>query len=117
MEMNKNYAGLETENLASTYLINHGLKLAAQNYHCKYGEIDLIMKDAKTLVFTEVRIICNSQFGSTGTSITPKKQQKLILVSQNYLQQHRDGLRRFDSILKNKTDTNHIEWVHNAFDT
>lgn len=52
MKMNKNNAGLEAENLALTYLNNHGLKLEDQIYQCKYGEIDLIMKDAKTLVFT-----------------------------------------------------------------
>ena len=55
MKLNKNNAGLEAEKLAATFLANHGLKLVTQNYHCRYGEIDLIMKDAKTLVFIEVR--------------------------------------------------------------
>jgi putative endonuclease len=116
MKLSKNNAGLEAEKLAATFLANHGLKLVTQNYHCKYGEIDLIMRDAKTLVFIEVRLRSNSQFGSAGASITPQKQQKLILTAQHYLQQHGDCQCRFDAILMNKADASHIEWVRNAFD-
>jgi len=61
--------------------MNHGLKLVAQNYHCRFGEIDLIMKDAKTLVFVEVGLRSNSQFCSAASSITPQKQNKLILTT------------------------------------
>ena len=116
MKLSKNNAGLEAEKLAATFLASHGLKLVTQNYHCKYGEIDLIMKDAKTLVFIEVRLRSNSQFGSAGASITPQKQQKLILTAQHYLQQHGDCQCRFDAILMSKADVSHIEWVRNAFD-
>lgn len=116
MKMNKNNAGLDAEKLAATFLTNHGLKLVVQNYHCKYGEIDLIMKDAKIIVFVEVRLRSNNQFASAGASITPQKQQKLILTAQYYLQQHGDCQCRFDAILMDKADANHIEWVRNAFD-
>ncbi|MGB2831782.1 MAG: YraN family protein [Methylotenera sp.] len=116
MKMNKNNAGLAAEKLAATFLVNHGLKLVTQNYHCKYGEIDLIMKEAKTLVFVEVRLRSNSQFGCAATSITPQKQQKLILTAQHYLQQHGDALCRFDAILMDQTEASRIEWIRNAFD-
>lgn len=116
MKLSNNNLGLEAEKLAASFLANHGLKLVTQNYHCKYGEIDLIMKDAKTLVFIEVRLRSNSQFGSAGASITPQKQQKLILTAQHYLQQHGDCQCRFDAILMDKTEVNHIKWIRNAFD-
>ncbi len=116
MKMNENNAGLEAEKLAATFLMNHGLKLVVQNYHCRFGEIDLIMTDANTLVFIEVRLRSNSQFGSAANSITPQKQKKLILTAQHYLQQHGQCACRFDAILMNKTDMNHIEWIRNAFD-
>ncbi len=116
MKLNKNNAGLDAEKLAATFLVNHGLKLVVQNYHCRYGEIDLIMKDAKTLVFVEVRLRTNNKFGSAGVSITPQKQQKLILTAQHYLQQYGDCDCRFDAILMNKADAQHIEWLRNAFD-
>ncbi|WP_047539746.1 YraN family protein [Methylotenera versatilis] len=116
MKMNQNNAGLEAEKLAATFLMNHGLKMVMQNYHCRFGEIDLIMMDAKTLVFIEVRLRSNQQFGDAGTSITAQKKQKLILTAQHYLQTHGERQCRFDAILMSKVDLAHIEWVRNAFD-
>ncbi len=121
MKMHQNNTGLAAEQLAATFLTNNGLKLVTQNYHCRYGEIDLVMKEAKTLVFVEVRLRSNSQFGSAGASITIHKQQKLIATAQHYLQTHHTTSRgdtacRFDAILMNKADLNSIEWVRNAFD-
>ena len=120
MKMNQNNAGLEAEKLAATFLKNNGLKLVTQNYHCRYGEIDLVMKEAKTLIFVEVRLRSNSQFGSAGASITLQKQQKLIAAAQHYLQTQQasgdDIACRFDAILMNKADLTSIEWVRNAFD-
>ena len=117
MKINENNAGLAAEKLAATFLLNHGLKLVTQNYHCRFGEIDLIMRDAKTLVFVEVRLRSNSAFGSAGASITPQKQQKLIMTAQHYLQQYGECACRFDAILMNKTNLQSIEWIRNAFET
>ncbi len=121
MKISEKNAGLDAEKLAATYLVNNGLKLVVQNYHCRFGEIDLIMKDAKILVFVEVRLRSNAKFGSAGASITPQKQQKLIAAAQHYLQQHGQShdnpACRFDAILMNKADLQHIEWVRNAFET
>jgi len=117
MKLSKNNAGLEAEKLAATFLINHGLKLVTQNYHCRYGEIDLIMKDANNLVFVDVRLRSNSAFGSAGASITPQKQQKLIATAQHYLQQHGDTACRSYAILFSNNQLQNIEWVRNAFET
>ena len=121
MKLNQNNAGLEAEKLAATFLANHGLKLLVQNYHCRFGEIDLVMMDAKTLIFVEVKLRSNSQFGGAIASITPHKQQKLILTAQHYLQQrvkYQSQIAcRFDAILMSKTDLNSIEWIRNAFET
>jgi len=116
MKINKNNAGLAAEKIAETFLTNKGLKLVKQNYHCRFGEIDLIMKEAKILVFVEVRLRSNNQFGSAGASITLQKQQKLIATAQHFLQTHQDCACRFDAILMNKAHLDNIEWVRNAFD-
>lgn len=116
MKLNQDNLGLAAEKCAATFLINQGLKLVAQNYHCRFGEIDLIMLDAKTLVFVEVRLRKNTQFGGAGSSITPQKMQKLILTAQHYLQLYGEQPCRFDAILMHSTDAKSIEWVRNAFD-
>ena len=117
MKINQNNSGLAAEKLAATFLISHGLKLVTQNYHCRFGEIDLIMTDASTLVFIEVRLRSNKQFGSAGASITPQKQQKLILTAEHYLQQNAvKNACRFDVILMDKLDISAIIWVKNALE-
>jgi putative endonuclease len=116
MKINKNNAGLAAEMIAATFLQNKGLTFVARNYHCRFGEIDLIMKDASTIVFIEVRLRSNHQFGDAGASITLQKQKKLIATAHHYLQSKNDIDCRFDAVLMTKADLNHIEWVRNAFD-
>ena len=117
MKMNENNAGLAAEKLAATFLSAQGLKIITQNYHCRFGEIDLIMRDASTLVFIEVRMRSNQQFGSAGASITPQKQQKLMLTAQHYLQHNTEkNACRFDVILMEKLDISAIVWLKNALE-
>ena len=117
MKMNENNAGLAAEQLAATFLAKQGLMLVAQNYHCRFGEIDLIMMDATTLVFIEVRLRTNKQFGSAAASITPQKHQKLILTAQYYLQQNSTkNACRFDVLLMDKVEMGAITWLKNALE-
>ena len=116
MNLNKLNAGLESEKLAATYFVDKGLKLVAQNYHCRFGEIDLVMLDAATLVFVEVRLRTSHFFGDAAASITPQKQRKIQLTAQHYLQQYSLlPACRFDVILMNKPDVRSITWLKNAF--
>jgi putative endonuclease len=111
-----NDLGSEAEQVAATYLQQKGLILLENNYRCHFGEVDLIMRDGKTLVFVEVRLRSNSSFGGAGMSITSSKQQKLTRTAEHYLQQHGSTSCRFDAILMTKPDIESIEWIKNAFD-
>lgn len=116
MNLNDLNAGLEAEKLAATYLRNNGLKLLAQNYHCRFGEIDLVMTDEATLVFVEVRLRSSRFFGDAAASITPQKQHKIQLTAQHYLQQLNSlPACRFDVILMNKVDMKAVIWLKDAF--
>ncbi|UJP01573.1 MAG: YraN family protein, partial [Nitrosomonas sp.] len=55
--------GSDAEQIALTYLQRQNLVLVAQNYRCRFGEIDLIMRDGATLVFVEVRMRGSEAFG------------------------------------------------------
>ncbi len=121
MKLNLNNAGVAAEALAATFLAENGLKLITQNYHCRYGEIDLIMQDGKSLVFVEVKLRTSSQFGGAAASITPQKQQKMILTAQHYLQTQKltDVPCRFDAVLitgkiLKSTDLQQIEWIRSC---
>lgn len=123
----RTHTGQLFERKAEELLIKNRLILVSRNYHCRYGEIDLIMTDADTLVFVEVRYRKNEDFGSASASVTPAKQKKIILTAQHYLQHHKwtDGHNcRFDVIginpsspSKNPTpkEPYTLEWIKGAF--
>lgn len=70
--------GDDGEQLALSYPQNNGLKLITRNLRQRSGEIDLIMQDAKVLVFIKIRRRQSEQFGSALESVTYQKQQRLI---------------------------------------
>jgi putative endonuclease len=47
--------GQRGENVAARYLRNSGYTIIVRNFRCNLGEIDIIAKDGKTLVFVEVK--------------------------------------------------------------
>ncbi|MDD2833396.1 MAG: YraN family protein [Methylotenera sp.] len=108
-------AGINAEQMAETFLTQHGLTLIEKNFRCPYGEIDLIMREGKTLVFVEVRLRSNTNFGGASMSITTAKQQKLTRTAERYLQTHGNTACRFDVILMHQLDINAVEWIKNAF--
>lgn len=107
--------GFAAEQVAAVFLQQKGLKLLEKNFRCKYGEIDLIMQDGKTLVFVEVRLRSNTRFGGAAMSINQSKQQKLSRTAEIYLQTHGNAACRFDAILMQSADINTVEWIQNAF--
>jgi putative endonuclease len=108
--------GEKSEQLAYDYLLKQGLLLINKNFRCKYGELDLIMKDAETLVIVEVRHRKSNKYGGALESISQKKQSRIIATTQYYLSTHKvNSPVRFDVIaMSNDTD---INWIKNAFQT
>ncbi len=73
------------EREAEAFLKAAGLVLVARNWHCRLGEIDLIMKHGATLVFVEVRKRQSQRFGGAMASIGAQKQAKLQRAIGLYL--------------------------------
>ena len=83
--------GSAGEYAALAFLEAQGCKLIARNWHCPFGEIDLIVKHGKILVFVEVRYRRSNAFGGAAASITPAKLAKLSRSIDYYLQTHKLG--------------------------
>ena len=108
--------GRHAENLAAEFLQRRGLELVERNYRCRFGEIDLIARDGKTLVFVEVRMRTSSSFGGAAASITGAKRGKLLRAARHYLSgTSRMPACRFDALLVTGADYA-IEWLQNAFE-
>lgn len=110
--MNKTAIGREAEDRALVFLTRQGLTLVARNYLTRYGEIDLIMKDPKGLVFVEVRFRRNKRFGGAGVSVTGNKQHKLLATAEHYLQRHAPNQTARIDVLAIEGDELH--WIKNA---
>ena len=106
--------GTHAERRAAQYLQQQGMKPVAQNYRGRFGEIDLIMRDGATLVFIEVRLRRNANFGGAAASIDARKQQRIIRTAQQYLANlaHIPPC-RFDAVLM---DDHGMQWLKNAFE-
>jgi putative endonuclease len=109
--------GQRAENLAAAFLENRGFAIVARNFRCRGGEIDLVCRDGKSLVFVEVRLRRNANYGGAGASITANKQRRIILAAQHYLaaHAHADCPCRFDCVLLDGSKEESIEWVRDAF--
>ena len=105
-------SGVAAEALAASYLTGRGLSIIARNYRCRFGEIDLIARDGDAVVFVEVRLRRNRNFGGAGASIDYGKQKKLIATAQHFLARQRVIPRcRFDAVLLDALDSSRIEWL------
>ncbi|HEY5801048.1 MAG TPA: YraN family protein, partial [Burkholderiaceae bacterium] len=82
-------SGRAGEDAALAYLQEAGLQLVQRNFLCRGGEIDLVMRDGTALVFVEVRKRLDARYGGALASIGPRKQARLRLAAQLYLQRCR----------------------------
>ena len=94
------------------------LVLVKQNYHCRYGEIDLIMTDNHCLVFIEVKFRKDNQHGWAAETVTSAKQKKIILAAKHFLMTHskyQNYACRFDVIAFDGDNSDSIDWLESAF--
>jgi putative endonuclease len=113
-------AGDGYEQRACEELERAGLKLLARNYTTRHGELDLVMREADTVVFVEVRYRRSASHGDAAASVTPAKQAKLILAAQHWLAAHPRHARqacRFDVVsYDGPSDAIQRQWFRGAFE-
>ena len=108
------------EQQALHYLQLQGLQLIVQNFQARCGEIDLIMRDGKTLVFIEVRQRTNSLYARAVHTIDQRKQRRIANTAALFLQKHpvfqQDACRfdviTFDGLIGSDTRPT---WIRAAF--
>lgn len=119
IKKNTRKAGDYGEDLACEFLTNLGYKIIERNFFFGHGEIDIIAKDGDVLVFTEVKLRKNLEFGMPEYAMTKSKQSQVKKIAGAYLYQKeiRDQLCRFDfvGILHFKGAEPQINHIKNAF--
>jgi putative endonuclease len=75
------------ENVAARFLRNKGFKIIVRNFRCDIGEIDIIARDGKTLVFVEVKTRAYDD-PTPEEQVNLTKQQAITRVAKLYLSRY-----------------------------
>ena len=109
------------EALVAEYLEARGCRVVEKKWRCRFGEIDLIAEKDGVILFVEVKLRTNLQYGMPREYVTAKKQEKLRAAALLYLSMHGlDAPARFD-VAEVYTNAHHsarstrIEYLEDAF--
>ena len=79
-------------------LISKGYKFVCSNFKSRFGEIDIIVRDDKYIVFVEVKTRKKGSLVGAFESITNGKQKKIMRTAEYYLMKNPSKLQpRFDA--------------------
>jgi putative endonuclease len=77
--------GAEGEAQAASWYEGQGYEVVARNWRCREGELDLVVRRGRALVFVEVKTRSTDRFGSPAEAVTPTKQRRLRTLAMRYL--------------------------------
>src|SRR5262245_32622831 len=111
--------GKTGEDLACRELEHRGYAILARRWRQRQGEIDIIARDGKTLVFVEVKARQGREFGDAVEAVTHYKRRRLVQLARQYLARAHalDCACRFDVVsIQFDTPTPVVTVFQNAFD-
>ena len=117
LAMNRRQTGTVYEEMAARWLSEQGYEILERNFYCRQGEIDLIARDGRYLVFIEVKYRRDGQSGHPLEAVGIWKQRRISKAAVYYCHGHRipdSQACRFDVI---SVMGNEIEHIKNAFET
>jgi putative endonuclease len=92
--------GLSAESRAAALLIAKGYRIVARRFRSGVGEIDIVARRRKTLVFVEVK--ARARLDDAAEAVIKRQQQRIIAAAEAWLASHPDDVTcdiRFDVML------------------
>lgn len=111
--------GKRGEALAHSILKKLGYKIIQTNYRCGLGEIDVVAREGKSLVFVEIKTRKGKSLGYAKEAVHPRKQRQISKVALTYMKQNHceDAKARFDVVaISVSLEGPEVEVIRNAFD-
>jgi putative endonuclease len=111
--------GKTGENLACRELRRRGYAILVRRYRRRMGEIDIVCRDGKTMVFVEVKAREGRAFGEACEAVTANKRRTITRLALDYLMRHRltECACRFDVVsIHFDSGSPVIDVYQNAFD-
>jgi putative endonuclease len=69
-------------------LRRRGYRIVEHSARAKWGEIDLVAVDDRTVVFVEVKTRRSGEAGHPAEAVTPEKQRRMTRTAVGYLKRH-----------------------------
>lgn len=104
------YLGRQAEEKVADLLYRKGYQILARRLQTGAGEIDLVVSNARSLVFVEVKARAN--FADASYALLPRQQARLLRAADAALAHHAEWARpetRFDVALVAQDDIRIIE--------
>jgi putative endonuclease len=77
--------GKQGEDLACRELERRGYAVLARRYRSRFGEIDIVCRSNRTIVFVEVRARRTTRYGRAAESVVPRKRRRIAAIALDYL--------------------------------
>jgi putative endonuclease len=78
--------GARGEEIAARFLLERGFRIVERNFRFRrIGEIDIVAREGEYLVFCEVKMRTNDEYGLPEFAVTPSKQETIRRVASAYL--------------------------------
>lgn len=113
----KQLEGIEGEVEAVNYLIREEYQILCKNFRCKQGEIDIIARDKKNIIFVEVKTRTSFKYGEAKEAVNKEKRKHIYEAARYYLYKNKmeECYTRIDVIevymIGGKTKINHIKQI------
>lgn len=118
-DITKITTGKEGEKIAATFLKKKGYRISDINFRCPLGEVDIVARENKEIVFIEVKTRKSNRLGYPEQAVGIRKQKKMSQLALWYLQKRKlaDVAARFDVVaITLYPERNDIKLIKNAFD-
>lgn len=92
--------GVSAESRAALLLAAKGYRELARRWKCPVGEVDLVMRRGRMLVFVEVK--ARPKIDDAAWSVLPRQQRRIVAAAEAWLAAHPEHAGydiRFDAVL------------------
>jgi putative endonuclease len=92
--------GLSAESRAAAYLIAKGFRIAARRFRSPVGEVDIVARRGRLLIFVEVK--ARNRLDDAAESLLPRQQRRIAAAAAAWLAEHPNDVEsyiRFDAVL------------------
>ena len=80
--------GERGEQAAARYLRRRGLTIVARHHRSRFGELDIVAVERRTVVFVEVKTRQSHRAGHPAEAVDERKQRRITLSALAFLRRH-----------------------------